>query len=624
MKILAIHADYLNFEVKKQAIKDAEPVKDPKASLKECLVVFTAVEKADEANPGGASQQLASQVMDIASQVKTKSVVLYPYAHLSSDLGNPKAAKEILAKADDALKQEGFQVTRSPFGWYKSFEISCKGHPLAELSREFTVQGEEGAESAALEAEKKLKSYWHIMTPDGTFHDLDTFDFKGYENLKRFAVYESDKDRSAPKEPHHVKLMRQLELVDYEPASDSGNFRFYPKGRLIKKLLEEYVTDKVVAYGGVEVETPIMYDMAHPSLAKYLQKFPARQYRIESDKRKFFLRFAACFGQFLAAHDATISYKHLPLRLYEMTRYSFRHEQRGELTGIRRLRAFTMPDVHALCADVQQALEEYKVRFGLSLGTLEGIGFSRDDFEMALRVTKDFYREHKDFVEYLVKTIGKPILVEMWDERKFYFVLKYEFNFVDANNKASALSTDQVDVENGERYDMRFMNEKGQEEVVPYVLHCSPSGAIERVMYALLERTYFQEQRGETPSLPLWLAPTQVRLVPVNAQHEHLDYCEKLADRLHAANIRVDIADEQETIGKRVRQAEREWVPYVLVIGDREVGGGDVTVRVRGQKDQVKLSVEDLIKEVNGKTEGMPWKPLPLPRLLSQRPVFVG
>lgn len=140
MKILAIHADYLNFEAKKQAIKDPEPIDNPKESIKECLVVFMAVEKDDEQNPENIVQQLTEQVKDIATQIKAESIVLYPYAHLSSNLGSPKVAKEILEQADKALKADGFQVKRSPFGWYKSFEISCKGHPLSELSREIKVK----------------------------------------------------------------------------------------------------------------------------------------------------------------------------------------------------------------------------------------------------------------------------------------------------------------------------------------------------------------------------------------------------------------------------------------------------------------------------------------------------
>jgi len=123
------------------------------------------------------------------------------------------------------------------------------------------------------------------------------------------------------------------------------------------------VLDKAAEMGAMEVETPIMYDMEHPTLKKYLDRFPARQYQIEADKKKLFLRFAACFGQFLMGHDMTISYKAMPLRMFEITRYSFRREQRGELVGIRRLRAFTMPDMHTLTRDMGQAMEEFRKQY---------------------------------------------------------------------------------------------------------------------------------------------------------------------------------------------------------------------------------------------------------------------
>ena len=293
--------------------------------------------------------------------------------------------------------------------------------------------------------------------------------------------------------------MKSLEIADYEPASDAGNMRFYPKGRLMKSLLEEYVTERVIDYGGMEVETPIMYDMDHPTLSKYLARFPARQYQIESDKRKFFLRFAACFGQFLMAHDATISYKDLPLKLYELTRYSFRREQSGELTGLRRLRAFTMPDVHAMVSDMDMAMDEFVIRYNLCLSVLDNIGITTDDIEMALRTTKDFYEKNKAFMVGLAKKFGKPVLLEMWDERIFYFILKYEFNFVDTSDKASALSTDQIDIENGERYDITFTDKDGVRKH-PYILHCSPSGAIERVIYALLEKEAIKISKGQKPT----------------------------------------------------------------------------------------------------------------------------
>ena len=167
-----------------------------------------------------------------------------------------------------------------------------------------------------------------------------------------------------------------------------------------------------------------MYDYNHPSLADYLNRFPARQYILKTEDKELFLRFAACFGQFLMMHDAQFSYKQMPLKLYELTRYSFRREKSGEVCGLRRLRAFTMPDCHAFCVNLDQAKDEFKTRFNLSVEVLSEIGLSKDDYEAAMRFTKDFYEENPEFVAELAKTFGKPMLAEVWAERFFYFRLK--------------------------------------------------------------------------------------------------------------------------------------------------------------------------------------------------------
>src|SRR3970282_181958 len=382
------------------------------------------------------------------------------------------------------------------------------------------------------------------------------FNFSKYPKLEVLAKYESAKKRAVDEPPPHVALMKKMAIADYEPASDSGNMRFFPNGRLIKSLIERYVTDRVKEYGGYEVETPIMYDSHHPSMVSYFNRFPARQYNIDSEGKKLFLRFAACFGQFLMANEYQMSYKNLPYRLYELTRYSFRREQSGELVGLRRLRAFTMPDCHAFCKDIEQSIQEINVRFDLSRDVLQELGIEDSDYEMAIRFTEDFYNENKSSIEELVKKHGRPVLVEMWKEKFFYFVLKWEFNFIDNLGKASALSTDQIDVENGKRYNIEFFDEQNKPHH-PIILHNSPSGAVERIIYALLEKAAKDTKEGRKPHLPLWLSPTQVRLIPINP--EFLPFCENLADKLHSHNIRVDIDDRNERLGKRIQDAENNW-----------------------------------------------------------------
>ena len=620
MKILQLHSNFIEYRPVEREISYAEDSEQKTYRLEDVVVLFTCIEKEDSLET---AHKAIDEVRVFLSKVRANRILIYPYAHLSGDLANPSDALKTLKEMKAYAEKLGIEAYRAPFGWCKEFSISVKGHPLAEQFRSIVLGGEKGEKiSKALEAEEKMESHWFILKPDGSLVPVEKFDFTEYENLKKFAAYEISKSRAVQQVPPHVRLMKKLEIADYEAASDLGNFRWYPKGSLIKSLIEEFVTEKVTAYGALKVETPIMYDFNHPALADYLHRFPARQYIVKSEDKELFLRFSACFGQFLMLHDAQLSYRHLPLKIYELTHYSFRREKSGELVGLRRLRAFTMPDCHALCADIKQVKDEFIKRFKLSMETLEGIGLTRDDYELAIRFTKDFYSDHRDFIISLVNLFGKPALVEMWNERFFYFVLKWEFNFIDNLDKASALSTDQIDIENAKRYGITYINEKGEERT-PIILHCSPSGAIERDIYALLEKAYKMQKRGEPPMLPLWLSPTQVRVIPVS--ESFFNESERIANELIKHGIRADWDDRALTMQRKIREAETEWIPYIVVIGQKEVSTGLLAVRYRRLKGERKIRqmrLNELIEEIKERTEGKPFKPLTLPATLSKRPRF--
>jgi len=614
MRILQLHCDNISYEPTKKEIQSAEEIDPKPVSLDEIVVCFTAVEKDDTED---VAKDAISQIKESMKKIGCSKLLLYPYAHLSSDLAAPSTALSLLKLMEGECTE--LEVSRAPFGWTKSYNVKVKGHPLAESSKVITPGEKKEQTSQALESESKIKSYWYILSPDGTMQEFDKFNFSKHKKLEKLAKYESDKKRNSDEPPPHVALMKKLAIADYESASDHGNMRYFPNGRLIKSLLEQYVTNKVKDYGGYEVETPIMYDSHHPSMESYFNRFPARQYNIDADGKKLFLRFAACFGQFLMAHDFQMSYKNLPYRLYELTRYSFRREQSGELVGLRRLRAFTMPDCHAFCKDIPQAVDEFRKRFDLSRDVLNNVGINHDDYEMAIRFTEDFYNENKDLILEMVQKLDKPVLVEMWKERFFYFVLKWEFNYIDNLGKASALSTDQIDVENGERYGIEFIDENNT-PVNPIILHNSPSGAIERVMYALLEKCAKDAKEGRKPMFPLWLAPTQVRIIPL--KDEFAEFSQALYDKLTAQNIRVDIDDRNESIGKRIRESEKEWIRYVLVIGEKEVNSENLSVRDRMQSDVREISFDSFVDEINTQNKGKPHSTLNLPSLLSKRPII--
>jgi len=612
VRILQLHCDHIEYNPTKKEIASAEEITPEPKRLEEVVVAFVAVEEEDDST---IAKKAMDEIKESMEKIGCKKLLLYPYAHLSSKLASPTTALSVLKKMESLGSD--LDITRAPFGWTKSYTIKVKGHPLAENSKVITKESSEEKTSEAIKSESKIKSFWYIMSPDGSMTELSEFNFSNNTNLEVLAKYETNKKRNVDEPPPHVNLMKKLAIADYEPASDSGNMRFYPNGRLIKSLIEQYVTDQVKKYGGYEVETPIMYDSHHPSMESYFNRFPARQYNINAEGKQLFLRFAACFGQFLMAKDFQMSYKNLPYRLYELTRYSFRREQSGELVGLRRLRAFTMPDCHAFCSDMPQAIDELKARFDLSKNVIKELGINEENYEMAIRFTEDFYNDNKQLIQEFVKKNGKPVLVEMWKEQFFYFVLKWEFNFIDNLGKASALSTDQIDVENGNRYGIEFVDENNRPQN-PIILHNSPSGAIERVIFALLEQAAKDAKEGRKPQFPLWLSPIQVRVIPL--KEDFLEFSNTLAKKISQHEIRVDIDDRNESIGKRIREAEKEWIPYILVIGEREVSSENLNVRQRNTEETSEISFKSFIELIQNQTGGKPFSKLNAPLYLSKRP----
>lgn len=604
MRILLIHSDYLNYNVKNKT-PVAEEIEDAKkqGAFDESLVVFTAVEKDDENNPQGIVKNLVKEVIKTNDQVKAENIVLYPYAHLSSSLSSPKVAVQVLKDAEEALDAEGLNVKRVPFGWYKAFEISCKGHPLSELSRTITAEEEDEEE-----VEKKPSS-WSILDGDKII-DIDDFKFEN-DQLEKLVSYELGTGASDAGEPPHVKLMREKELCDYESASDVGNLKWFPKGRLVRDLLADYVYNLVVDQGAMPIETPIFYDLDNEAINVHAAKFGERQYRTDT-KKNLMLRFACCFGAFRVMADPFITWKNLPAKLYELSTYSFRFEKKGEVVGLKRLRAFTMPDFHSFCADMESTLEEFSKQTDMCIQT----GVDLDvNYEIIFRATKDFYDENKDWMYSIGKKIGKPVLLEILPERKHYWSCKIDFAAIDYLGRPIENPTVQIDVESGKRFDITYLGEDGKEHY-PTILHCSPTGSIERVICSLLEKTAI-ELDEKAPMLPTWLSPIEVRIITVGEDHK--DFANELYDKINAENIRVDVDDRDESVGKKIRNAATEWIPYIFVVGDNEKEFGVFSVTVRETGEKVDMTVDELIKEVLDKTKGMPYRGLPLPKDISTR-----
>ncbi|MTK63220.1 MAG: threonine--tRNA ligase [Methanobacterium sp.] len=614
MRILLIHSDYLKYKTKsKTRIAEKIPEDKKQGEYENTLVVFTAVEKEDEKNPDIVVENAIKEINDVFGKVGAQIVAVYPYAHLSSSLSSPDMAKQILSNMETGLASLGVNVKRVPFGWYKSFEVACKGHPLSELSRTITDEKPDDTPEESEEKSESAKSEFYILS-EGKLHEITDYNFEN-NDLKKLVDYELGRGESTGEEPPHVKIMREKHLADYEPSADVGHLRWYPKGRLIRDLLADYVYNLVTERGAMPVETPIMYDLADDAIRVHAEKFGERQYRMGTKNKELMLRYACCFGAFRVLSDSFLTWKNLPVGIYELSTYSFRLEKKGEVVGLKRLRGFTMPDLHTVCADVDHAMVEFDGQIDMCKQT--GIDLEVN-YEVIMRATKDFFKENKEWVFSSADKIGKPVLLEILPERKHYWIAKMDFAAIDYLGRPIENPTIQIDVESGERFGITYID-SDENEVNPIIIHCSPTGSIERVICSLLEKSAI-ERNFKPPMLPIWLTPSQVRVIPIAERHN--DYAQGVVQKIRDQNVRVDLDERHETVGKKIRNAAGEWVPYVIVIGDRELEGGAVTVNVRETNEKIEMDIDELVKRIHEETKGMPFRKLPLPITLGNRVNF--
>jgi threonyl-tRNA synthetase len=404
-----------------------------------------------------------------------------------------------------------------------------------------------------------------------------------------------------------MHTMQQLEWVDYEPASDKGHFRFYPKGSLIRRLLATWCEQlSIDTFGALPIQTPFLYRSDTAAVREHIGIFSESVYSVIQGQDEFVLRFNDDLGLYTVMKDAQITYGHMPFRIYEQT-HSFRYLESGGVSGIQKARHFLLNDVHSFCPDLGQGLIEYREIHRLMMAIASELGLCPVTH---FQVPQSFYPEVKATMTAMLNG-EERMLVEIIPRQKQYWIMKHIVH----THHMQRLFHVQFDLESSERFGIHYKAIGGSKG--NYTVIHSSLGTIERWMLIILEDAL----KKDPPVLPLWLAPTQVRIIPVS-EEKHLDYCLKVAEELKGQRIRVDVDDRNESMGWRIRGAEREWVPYVVVCGDKEQAGGPLSVRIRGAKQQ-QMSVAELALLIQGQTTQMPFSHLSGMRV-SKRPVFRG
>src|SRR2546425_262586 len=613
LRLLLIHADKFEYESKEKAVKEPELLPDhaKKGMLQDGLVVFTTVEKGDEASPENTATNAAASIEEVLGWLKTNRVMIYPYATLSTGLDGREPAIETLKILERKLAEKGYEVSRAPFGWYKSFTISAKGHPLSELSRTVTS----GQQTRHVSAQ--LKSEYMVMDEKGELHSPEAFQYgPGMKEFQSLVEKEALKKGLTGGEPRFLEYARRFG-IEWESYADLGQMRFGPESDMIIQLLSDYANQVIRRIGIpiLNVRGTNMFDVDVKPIKEHLQLFGSRAYELDVDERTFVLRYAACFQQFSMVKDWTLSYRTLPFGTFEIAD-SYRLEQSGELLLSFRLRKFLMPDLHIYLRSVDEAIDTgRKVHDRI----YEEIRKLDREYVSLYNTTRSFYNAHKDVFVELAAVERKPILINFVPEGHYYWVLNVEYNIIDDLDRPREIGTFQIDIGNAKRFGISYDDEKGQKQF-PVIIHTAVLGGLERYLFTLLDSAIRMEKNGRKPMLPIWISPIQARVIPVGQQF--MEEAKKLVERLQDSGMRTDLDERDDTVQSRVREAELSWVPYVLIYGGKEVKSDKLSVRSREDGKDHTMSLEELVNLVRSKTAGYPYRELNLPELLSQRPGY--
>lgn len=401
------------------------------------------------------------------------------------------------------------------------------------------------------------------------------------------------------KERDHRKLGKELGIFMFADIVGKGLPMWLPNGFTVRRLLSDYIMNKELELGYEHVMTPSLGNVKlykkSGHWAHYKDDmFPA----MELDDEAYVLRPMNCPHHMVMYKSTLHSYRDLPVRIAEIAN-DFRFEASGALTGIERARAFTQNDSHIFCRPDQIA-QEFKNVAHLILDVYKDFGFKDYSFRLSLRDknNKEKYFGNDELWEKSeneLREVLKEMDVEFYEaegEAAFYGP-KLDVQVKSALGHDVTLSTIQLDYQLPERFELTYVDENG-DKVRPVVIHRAILGSLDRFIAFLLEET-----KG---NLPLWLAPTQVQVIPVKLEY-HDEYAKEVVAKLRKAHFRVNNDNRDEKLGYRIREAQLKKIPYQLVLGDNERDNGTVTYRKHGEKKQTTVTFEEFVELLNTEVE---------------------
>jgi threonyl-tRNA synthetase len=560
MKILQMHADFIEYRPIKKEIALAEEAEPKTVREEEVVVLFTAVEEGDD---GELAKQAITESKEFLSKLRVKKMMIYPFAHLSQNLARPTEAMPVLDVMEKEAKSAGLEVRRAPFGWNKALQIKVKGHPLAEMSRSYTH-----APAQAPVAVSRPK--------------------KGMSEHEMLSRIKKSDFGPLPDTDHRV-IGEKLDLFSFHEPSPGMPF-WHDKGLVLKDVLSEFIRTEQKKRGYIMIGTPALANTILWKVSGHWDHYKENMFLTQYGEDEFGLKPMNCPSTFLFYKTRKWSYKDLPLRVADFDPL-FRNELSGVASGLFRVKTFVQDDAHIFVAEDQIVDEltrviELMTRF-YSIFKLEytpKISTMPDD-HMGTKEQWDIA------VSALVEAVkSKGITPVIKEKEGAFYGPKIDVDIKDSSGREWQCATIQLDFQMPQRFKLTYTGQDGAEHT-PAVIHRVIYGSLERFIGIILEH-----YKG---ALPVWLSPVQVKVIPLS--DEHKGYASRVTESLTRAGVRAEVDLESGTMGAKIRNAQLLKIPYMLILGKKEEDATTVAVRTRSGEQRFGVELEDFLSEVKEK-----------------------
>ena len=484
------------------------------------------------------------------------------------------ADNEYKTELIDGLKDKNEKITFYTSG---KFTDLCRGGHVENPNKEIKPD--------AFKLDRTAGAYWRGDEKNKMLTRIYGLAFENKEELDIFL-----NQREEAKKRDHKKLGHELGLFTVSELIGSGLPLIKPKGMIIRKAIGDFLWDLHKDKGYSQVWTPHIAKEKLYEVSGHAAKFGNELFRVQGKEDKFFMKPMNCPHHMQIFADDQYSYRDMPVRYFEPATV-YRDEKSGQLGGLTRVRAITQDDGHLFCRKDQieaevgtivSIIREFYTAVGMMDNYWVSLSVRGDDLSKYLGETANWEIAEKA-LEDAAKT-NKLNYKRVEGEAAFYGP-KLDFMFKDSIGREWQLATIQCDFNLPERFDLSFVNDKGEKER-PVVIHRAISGSLERFMGMLIEHY--------AGAFPLWLSPVQVVVLPIS--EKQTEYAEKIYQELKSAGIRIEL-DSSDSLGKRIRNAKIQKVPYMIVIGDKEKDSETLTVEGRTEKFE-NISTADLLKKL--------------------------